>query len=270
MREESFVTFPAVVFRSAEEFRRFRNEKRDLFDERYRREQALGVSDVEVVTEGICGPCLRVARFVSRTHGGEATVDGRWVPHWRLEQGCDCPFNLLSHERALMQSALPRFGQDTWYRLGLLGQNDRLAAYLAQFQPNLMFCPRMEIGFDGTLYLPAAPASLHMMIAADQLCHLPELDASLGAVARALMPGGAFLFSTPFDVELETTTTDLTVFRQVGTNLPTFSSQPVHRLGWDIIDRLRAAGFDDATAHLYWSEELGYLGPYSIMFSAFR
>jgi hypothetical protein len=270
MKAESFVALPAAVFRGAEDFKRFRNENRDLLDERYRREQALGVSAVEMVMEGLCAPCLRVARFSSRTHGGEETADGRWVPHWRLEQGCDCTFNLSSHERALAHSALPRFGQQAWYRVALLGRNDSLAGYLAQFQPSLVLYPRVEREVDGTLFLPVKPASLHMVIAADELCHLPELDAALAAVAGALMPGGIFLFCTPFDVEADKTMTDLTGLPVVREKLPTFSSRPVHRLGWDLIDHLRAAGFDDASAHLYWSEELGYLGPYNMIFSAFR
>jgi hypothetical protein len=44
----------------------------------------------------------------------------------------------------------------------------------------------------------------------------------------------------------------------------------VHQIGWDILDRLKQAGFSDAAAHTYWSHELGYLGPMNMIFSAVK
>jgi len=41
-----------------------------------------------------------------------------------------------------------------------------------------------------------------------------------------------------------------------------------YQFGWELLDELKAMGFKDATALLYWSRELGYLGGEQILFTA--
>jgi hypothetical protein len=270
MSIEAFVDFPGTSFRSIEEFKQFRGNNRDLFDERYRREQSIGVNSATLSTKGFCGPCLRVTKFLSPTAAGEKTVDGRLVPHWRLAQTCDCSFGLTSYERALLHMALPRLGSSSWSRGGILGRGDRIARYLSGRYPSFALWPRFLRDEEGTLTLPVPIQSQHIILAADELPHFPSLDQVLAAVAHSLMPGGAFLFSTPFDVEAQETMTSPVVEAQPMSVRAVFSSHPVHRLGWDLIGRLREAGFNDAAGYCYWSEELGYLGPYNMIFLAFR
>jgi hypothetical protein len=50
--------------------------------------------------------------------------------------------------------------------------------------------------------------------------------------------------------------------------LPAEARGDVHDIGWDILRRLRAVGFTQAFANVYWSRELGYLGPFNLIFSA--
>jgi SAM-dependent methyltransferase len=267
---EFCVDFPGTAFRSIEDFKRFRADNRDLFDEQYRREQALGIEGPKLTRSGVCGPCLRVTQFTSPTHGGEATADGRLVPHWRLAQSCGCPYALTSHERALVHMALSRLGSPSWYHAGVLGRGDRLAKYINRWHPDFALWPRVLRESAGDLTLPVMPGSQHMVLAADELPHFPPLDAVLAAVARCLTPGGIFIFTTPFDVELTETISSAAVDIHLGSEQPPFSSDPVHRLGWDLIGRLRDAGFSDAVGYCYWSEEFGYLGSYNMIFLAFR
>ncbi len=39
-------------------------------------------------------------------------------------------------------------------------------------------------------------------------------------------------------------------------------------IGWDLLALLRDAGFADATALLYWSNQLGYLGGHNFIVKA--
>jgi hypothetical protein len=266
---EAFVRFPGTPFRSIDEFKRFRTDNRDQFDERYRREQSLAVDGASLTTSGFCAPCLQVTDFASQTHGG-GTVDGRWVPHWRLTQTCGCRFALTSHERALLHMALPRLGPTSWTRGGIIGRGDRLLDYLAERDFSFDLWPRLLRNRAGQAELPVLAGSQHMILAADELAHIPALDAALAAIARSLMPGGSFLFSTPFDVEAEESVIGPGLIGAATTALPLFSADAAHRLGWDLMARLRDAGFSDAAAYCYWSEELGYLGPYNMGFLAFR
>jgi len=267
---EASVRFPGATFRSMDEFKRFRADNRDLFDERYRREQSLGVDDASLTTGGFCAPCLEVTDFISQTHGGSATANGRWVPHWRLTQACGCRFALTSHERALLHIALPRLGPPSWTRGGIIGRGDRLLDYLTERAFSFDLWPRLLWDEAGRAKLPVPAQSQHMILAADELAHIPPLDRALAAIASSLMPGGSFLFSTPFDVEAEDSVTAPWIEGVAPTDLPLFSADAAHRLGWDLITRLHDAGFTDAAASCYWSEELGYLGPYNMIFLAFR
>lgn len=267
---EAFVRFPGTTFRSIDEFKRFRTENRDQFDERYRREQSLAVDGASLTTGGFCAPCLEVTDFVSQTHGGESTANGRWVPHWRLAQTCSCRFALTSHERALLHMALPALGPPSWTRGGIIGRGDRLLAYMTDRAFSFDLWPRLLRTQTGQAALPVPAGSQHMILAADEIAHIPSLDAALAAVAHSLIPGGSFLFSTPFDVEAEESVMAPGFEGVAAADLPLFSAEAAHRLGWDLITRLREAGFSDAAAYCYWSEELGYLGPYNMSFLAFR
>lgn len=262
--------FPGAAFRSGDAFKRFRADNRDLFDERYRREQSLAVDAAALTTSGVCAPCLEVTDFVSQTHGGSSTAAGRWVPHWRLTQTCGCRFALTSHERALLHMALPRLGPPSWTRGGIIGRGDRLLGYLVERAFSFDLWPRLSRSVAGAVEVPAPAQAHHMILAADELAHIPPLDSALAAIARSLMPGGSFLFSTPFDVEAEDTVLAPGFADVPEADQPLFASDTAHRLGWDLITRLHDAGFSDAAAYCYWSEELGYLGPYNMIFLAFR
>jgi hypothetical protein len=270
MNSGSVVTFPSATFESGDDFRRFRSENRDLFDERYRREQSLGNHDTVVLAEGVCGPCLEVTNFSSLTRGGELTADGRKVPHWRQTQACGCSFGLTSHERALIHAALPHFGKPSWFRAGILGAGDPVAAYVSRLLPDLAHWKRLARGTGRALSLPVSQGSQHMVLAADVLPHIIPLREAVAAVADALSPGGMFVFSTPFDVEANETVSFLANEDEADSAKQVFSAHPIHRLGWDLIPLLNECGFSSAVGHCYWSEEFGYLGPYNMVFVAHR
>jgi SAM-dependent methyltransferase len=265
------IDFPSAVLRSVDDFKRLRSSSSDLLDERYRREQSLGSTNDAIVLRGTCGPCLRVTDFTSGTAGGESTADGRRVPSWREQQVCGCSFALTSRERAILHVALPFIGAANWYKLGLLGSSPRLASYLSKSQPHIAIWPRFERA-DGPagLSLGAATAAFHMIISPDYLNFVPPLDEALNEVARALMPGGVFAFSVPFHINLDVTASQYDHLPTGNGRLPPFSSEPVHQIGWDILGRLRRAGFEDGKAYCYWSEELGYLGTFNMIFAAYR
>jgi hypothetical protein len=64
------------------------------------------------------------------------------------------------------------------------------------------------------------------------------------AMSKTLLPGGRLIFTTPFD--------------------------PETAYSWDLLQAARDAGFREAKAYLYWSEELGYLGTQNWIFRAIK
>jgi SAM-dependent methyltransferase len=271
MRVETCVRFPAYTFRSAREFERFQAANSDILDERYRREMALGSNENMIVLDGSCGLCLRVTRYNSSTTGGEITPDGRRVPNWREQQLCGCEFGLNSRERAMLQFTVPRLGVPDWYRVAAFGRNQAIIHYLAKMAPSLVVWPRLERDApESDSFRPTKTSSFHMVVSADYLHFVPSLDAALSEVARALVPGGMFVFTVPFHHDLDATRSEVARFPRRNGQLPAASADPVHHVGWDILARLREADFSDCTAQCYWSEELGYLGTYNMIFVAVR
>ena len=265
------IRFPACVVGSVGEFRQFTSENRDLIDERYRRELALASKDKTVTLRGSCGLCLLVTNFKSDTAGGQLMPDGRRTPNWREQQVCECEYALTSRERALLHVATPRLGSQSWYKAAVLGQRKGVANYLSKLLLGFSVWPRLEaMDTNGRAWLLSEAKAFHMVVSPDFLQFVPPLDEALAEVARVLMPGGIFLFTIPFYVDSEVTVSNIAHLRQRNGLLPPMSAGPVHQIGWDIMDRVREAGFSDCTAHFYWSEELGYLGPYNMIFMAFR
>ncbi|MCB8873619.1 methyltransferase domain-containing protein [Acidisoma silvae] len=230
--------FPAFPLRSAEDFQRFAAENRALLDERLRQEM-LFIREGQLVRAGTCGACLAVTHFTSDT----ATSHGAYDPG---QQICDCAARLSAHRRALLHLAGASFGGRDWFRLGLFGQDAPLALKLATLCPPAWVWPKTQ----------AKPAATHMVLSVDTLSTVPDPGTALAWIAESLMPGGLFLFTLPFDPAARD-------------KQPPLAGSP-RRFGWDILDRVRDAGFQDCVAHCYWSGELGLLGPDAMIFKAFR
>jgi SAM-dependent methyltransferase len=266
---EQLIRLPAIRLASFEEFRRFVEADGRMLDDRYRREQSLGTKAALVELGGTCGVCTRVTCFKSHTAHGDTTPDGRRVPHWREQQECGCEFRLISRRRALLQRALPWCDAGGWCRAAILGPEADLAGFLASVGVNAVVWPCAQPVPSGSAFgLPSAAELYSLVLSADHLHCVPDLDAAFRELARVLMPGGQLLFTIPFIATSAATVSDFTRVPLRGRKMPMLMAEPVHQIGWDVLDRLSAAGFSTCAAYCYWSEELGYLGPYNMVFEA--
>ena len=267
MTLETALRFPAKSVLSHASFQELRENDSDIFDERYRREQSLATRHSEITLPGTCAVCLEVTCFHSPTVGGSATADGHIVPNWRETQRCACEDRLNSRERALLHLGMPHL--EAWAPPASLGASPRFARRLTAMAPAAQHWPAFA-ATAGALALPAQAGSLTTIFCPDHLQSVPLLDAALAELARILMPGGILLFTVPLAIAETITKTDLSRVPTLEGRPPPRTANQVHVIGWDIQDRAHQAGFADCIAHCYWSEELGYLGPYNLAFLATR
>jgi SAM-dependent methyltransferase len=266
--------FPAVAFKSHEEFQSYLREHQSGLDAHYAYELSLATNDAFLTCKGTCAPCLRPSTFVSSTQDGERTTDGRRMPNWREQMRCDCEDRLIERQRALIH-----FLQATvltpWTHMLLFGPSSeadrRLKSLAEATTPVLRLRRQAALGNGPSMPILDAPsANFHAVVSQDYLQYVPPLQAALAEIFRVLVPGGRFVFTIPFHFtapESEFIAKDVLSFAP---EAPMEFRGSAHKLGWDLLSLLTQAGFRDAAAYLYWSEELGYLGSMNFLFKAVK
>ena len=126
------------------------------------------------------------------------------------------------------------------------------------------------IRHEDALALSFDDASFDAVISNDVFEHVPDIDAALSESARVLRPGGSLFFSIPFHDSADETVrraelrdgevVELLEAQYHGNPMSEKGSLVFYDHGWDLIDRLREAGFADAAVVGYWSALYGYLG----------
>ena len=119
-----------------------------------------------------------------------------------------------------------------------------------------------RLSFDG--------ASFDAVVSLEVLEHVPDYQSALGECCRVLRPGGKLFLTAPFRFDVAQTIVRARVVDGKIVHLlpPEYHGDPIgtggilsyFHFGWSLLDDLRAAGFADAYAGLYWSIELGHLG----------
>jgi hypothetical protein len=251
MNAETGFRFPFQTFRSAASFADFVRAQQKLLDLRYGYEQARAASaqGPVMVSAGSCGLCLRATSFSTNLPAADAPSGTQ--PNWREEMHCGCPHRLNNRFRALLHFLASDVDPPDWARILLLGAAQPIEPYLQRRggavsvrarSGRLLRAPRFEA------------QSYHLILSSEHLHTEPELDAVLAGLRDALMPGGRLMFTAPFDTA------------SAACRPPCGGAGGV--LGWDVLKRLTMAGFSAPAAHLFWSEEFGYLGPFNLIFAA--
>lgn len=255
--------FPARSFISKAEFDEYVRENRDRVDARYRHELEFASTKQEISWPGTCAPCLRPTTYTSRTKGGERLPDGRVLPNWREELACDCEDRINARGRAMLHFAESVAGLLPAMRVLAFGPSTPVSRRIGQ-TATLIHRTRMLVA-GGAYRLDLPDACVQLALAPDYLNHVPPLDAALAELRRVLARGGQLVFTVPFRVDLAGTISRTDDLPRVNGLLPTYYGASIHDIGWDVLSRLRKAGFAGASAYCYWSEELGYLGPFNMI-----
>jgi SAM-dependent methyltransferase len=280
----------SVLLSSAAEDRIYRDRTASRFAERAAIERDLIPSpERPFQVEGFCIGCQ--CRQAFRTSFAFSARDerGTLVPNWREHLICDCGFN--ARTRAAIHWLTTRLRLPSEAHIYLMEQRSSLFAWLRERYPNLVGSEYLGdttvlgsscrgIRNEDATRLTFPDGAFDCVLSFDVFEHVPDYQRAFEEAQRCLRDGGILLFTVPFVRSSESTIQRARVLAsgQIEHLLPPeFHGDPMNpeggilcfqHFGWDIIDKLRAAGFSDAHGIFLWSRRLGYLGSEQQLFTA--
>ena len=278
--DEDVVRWP--ILESFAAYQAYLHEHREESERRSRVElSSLRSPDGAFELPGFCQPCGKAVDFhVDYRYSYE--VDGRRLPNWR--ESCICPSCGLNNR---MRAAL-HFFQDLFQgrrelELFITEQNTPISTRLqrdyARVVESEFLGDEVPLGQhdeqgrrnEDLTALTFADQEFDAILSFDVLEHVPNTPKAVRECLRVLKPGGWFFFTVPFlpDHEKTLTRARLLPSGEIEHLLePEYHYDPVrpegclafYHFGWEILEDLRGAGFEEANAHLVWSDAFGYLG----------
>lgn len=120
-----------------------------------------------------------------------------------------------------------------------------------------------------------------LVLSQDVFEHIPNYKNAFSESARILKRGGSLVFTVPFFYDYAETRIRATVDAQGSIQHilpPEFHGNPVsndgslcfQNFGWDILDALRNAGFQQPKANMYWGPWAGHIGVPFFVISALK
>jgi SAM-dependent methyltransferase len=238
---------------------------------------------------GYCYTCGKRSRFL---------VDFRFspedarVPNWRESLVCwRCRLNNRTRAAVHLFEEVLRPGlDDTIY---VTEQCSRLYKWLHRHYPRVTGSEylgdsakpgtsnKQGIRNESVTGLSFPDGSFNHILSFDVFEHVPDYRVALAECLRCLKPGGTLLFSVPFRRDRAENLERARVHENghIEHMLPAeYHGDPMNsagclcfwHFGWALLDEMREAGFARASACMYWSAELGYLGGEQIAFVGFK
>lgn len=209
-------------------------------------------------------------------------MDGVRIPNWRERLLCPhCGLN--NRMRATIHLLELISPPEPGSRIYLTEQTTPLYVAFTGRYPGVVgseylgdACPLGERGPNGwrnedLTALTFPDEELDSIVCLDVFEHVPDFRAAFAECFRVLKPGGMLLVTVPFRVDRQ----ENLVRARVGEDgeiehlmEPEYHGDPLdpqgclafYHYGWELLDRLRDAGFSEAETYLYWSRYWGYLG----------
>ena len=241
---------------------------------------------------GRCGMCRTDAAFgTSFQYAVHIDTDGRSLPNWREHLDCRCGFN--DRMRGAVQALQALIDPAPGAAIYLTEQVTRLYGWLRMRWPGVVGSEYLGathvpghtyngVRHEDLCRLSFADAQFDVVLSLDVLEHVADLGAALAECWRVLKPGGTLLFAAPTQFGTPAVI-DRVVVGPDGTLTflapPEYHGNPVDAehgslcfryFGLAVLDQLRALGFTQARCVMYWSRDLGLLGPEQNVFVAVK
>ena len=240
---------------------------------------------------GTCVVCGTEHVFrTSFMYAGDRLPDGRHIPNWREHldcTGCGYVNRIRASLHILFQEVQPGRSDRIYITEQVTPLHDWLAARFSNLTGSEYLGPDKAPGEvvrgirnEDIQSLSFADNSFDLILSFDVLEHVPFEQQAFAELARCLRPGGVFLFTVPFRDDLQEHAVRAAL-RDDGTLVhfatPEYHGNPVdleqgslcfRYFGWDLLNDLQNAGFEQPEALFYWSKHFSYLGQTSVIFIA--
>jgi SAM-dependent methyltransferase len=272
---------PFTRYQSFEQYAADRQFIARTVKERHDVEKAAAGSAEVFSNVGYCVGCGATQHFETSLMYGAAGPDGVTVPNWREHQSCKCGLTNRIRGALSFIDQQTKVSEDA--SVYITEQVTDLFKRLKTRWPNLIgseyLSPEVIPGtiVDGIRHedvqnISIPDASLDLAISLDVLEHVPDPDRAFREFARCLKPGGTFIFTVPFsyDHASDVIRAELDEEGHIHHILPPeYHGNPLDMengslcfryFSWDTIRRLESAGFEQAGAFAYWSQDLMHFG----------
>ena len=262
------------------------------YEHRETTEKLLEGSKNGFYTSGLCYVCRKMVRFYTDYSYAFRDANNNQVPNWR--EHLVCPSCGLNNR---MRGAIQVFEQ-------LCNPQPGDAIYLTeQITPLFSWFAKNYKAVVGSEYLAKkvpfgqvderglrnetltglsfSDNTFNCILSFDVFEHIPDYETAFSECLRCLKPGGRLIFTVPF---ARTSKTNIVRARLSsmgeiehilppeyhGNPLSDSGSLCFYHFGWELLDQICSLGFKSASAYLYWSRKMGYLGKEQILFMAAR
>ncbi len=280
--------------RNLQEFHAGEISMREEYIRRKNIEFDLITTTTHFITPGYCYACGGNSTFlIDFLNNDGENYKGKLLPNWRERVHCQqCGLNnRIRGCIHFLEQNLPCKPDSVIY---ISEQATPLYSYLGTHFSNLTgseyFGSKIpfgsidpETGFrnESVTQLTFQDRSLDFILSFDVFEHVPDYRAALQETYRCLKPGGTLLFTVPFNMAAEATqvrakiNADGTIEHLFE---PSYHGDPINEngclcfyiFGWNLLQQLRDIGFQNAQAHLYWSQKFAYFGVRQLLFTATR
>ncbi len=223
---------------------------------------------------GFCVVCGQPGRFTTDYRFAEPAAAGRRLPVWRERQVCRCGLNARHRSSVHLLTQLPGLGSGSvvfctdpgpvFDRVRTFFPRAVTAAYQGAGVPLGRRAPG-GIRNEDVTQLTFPDGAFDAILTLDLLERVPDYRRALREFARCLRPGAWFALTVPFFFERTET---LSRGDAGGADAcagkagpqPGPAAERLHDFGWDLLDELRAAGFQEVEITLFTAPHYGYVG----------
>lgn len=269
-------------FDRCDEFNRLRSEGTSSRNEELQIERSLLPPSQQMFTvDGFCYLCQKKVAFKVGFEFSEKVGD-TIVPNWREYLNCPlCGVN--NRMRAAIHLLLTQFHLDANSAIYVTEQTGSFWYWVKERFPQLIgseyLGDSIPLGSENSEHfrnedltqLTFADNSLDYVFNFDVLEHVPDLKKGLAECFRVLKPGGTLFFTTPFYPNL---TQNRIIARVDASGNLHYEGAPIYHynpidpkgslvftlFGWELLDDIRMAGFQNVRTYRCWSRDYGHLG----------